>query len=67
MLIIETLWGPVCAVHVLNAPLQIVSSVLFVLLTLPQVKQVWREAPIEAGQLDYLKFVHIMKRGADDE
>ena len=40
---------------------------VFNVLTLIQIKQVWREAPIEAGQLDYLKFVHIMKRGADDE
>jgi len=32
-----------------------------------QVKQVWKEAPIEGGMLDYLKFVHIIKRGKDDE
>jgi len=32
-----------------------------------EVKQVWKEAPIEGGQLDYLKFVQIIKRGKDDE
>jgi len=32
-----------------------------------EIKQVWKEAPIEAGLLDYLKFVRIIKRGAEDE
>lgn len=32
-----------------------------------QVKQVWKEAPIEGGEMDYLKFVQIIKRGKDDE
>jgi myosin regulatory light chain 12 len=32
-----------------------------------EVKQTWKEAPIEGGQLDYLKFVQIIKRGKDDE
>jgi myosin regulatory light chain 12 len=32
-----------------------------------EIKQVWKEAPIEGGQLDYLKFVTIIKRGKDDE
>jgi len=32
-----------------------------------EIKQVWKEAPIEGGNLDYLKFVQIIKRGKDDE
>lgn len=32
-----------------------------------EIKQVWKEAPIEGGQLDYLKLVAIIKRGKDDE
>lgn len=32
-----------------------------------EVKQTWKEAPIEGGQLDYLKFVAIIKRGKEDE
>jgi len=32
-----------------------------------EVKQTWKEAPIEGGQLDYLKFVSIIKRGKEDE
>jgi len=32
-----------------------------------EVKQVWKEAPIEAGMLDYLKFVLLIKRGAQEE
>ena len=32
-----------------------------------QIKQTWKEAPIEGGQLDYLKFVAIIKRGKEDE
>jgi len=32
-----------------------------------EVKQVWKEAPIEAGNLDYLKFVLLIKRGAQEE
>lgn len=32
-----------------------------------EIKQVWKEAPIEAGMMDYLKLVHIIKRGKEDE
>jgi myosin regulatory light chain 12 len=32
-----------------------------------EIKQVWKEAPIEGGQLDYLKFVAIIKRGKEEE
>jgi len=32
-----------------------------------EIKQVWKEAPIEGGQMDYLKFVAIIKRGKEDE
>lgn len=32
-----------------------------------EIKQTWKEAPIEGGMLDYLKFVQIIKRGKDDE
>jgi len=32
-----------------------------------EIKQVWKEAPIEGGMLDYLKLVTIIKRGKDDE
>ena len=32
-----------------------------------QVKQVWKELPIEGGQIDYLKLVTIIKRGKEDE
>lgn len=32
-----------------------------------EIKQVWKEAPIEGGQLDYMKFVTIIKRGKEDE
>jgi Ca2+-binding EF-hand superfamily protein len=32
-----------------------------------EIKQVWKEAPIEGGMMDYLKFVQIIKRGKDDE
>jgi len=32
-----------------------------------EVKQTWKEAPIEGGQLDYHKFVTIIKRGKEDE
>jgi len=31
-----------------------------------EIKQVWKEAPIEGGQLDYLAFVTLIKRGKDD-
>jgi myosin regulatory light chain 12 len=31
-----------------------------------EIKQVWKEIPLEGGQIDYLKFVTIMKRGNDD-
>lgn len=31
-----------------------------------EIKQVWKEAPIEGGMLDYMKFVNIMKRGKED-
>ena len=32
-----------------------------------EIKQVWKEAPIEGGQLDYNKFVTLIKRGNQDE
>jgi len=32
-----------------------------------EIKQVWKEAPIEGGMLDYLKMVTIIKRGKEDE
>jgi len=32
-----------------------------------EIKQVWKEMPIEAGQLDYNKFVRLIKRGAEEE
>ena len=32
-----------------------------------EIKQVWKEAPIEGGKMDYMKFVAIIKRGKDDE
>jgi myosin regulatory light chain 12 len=32
-----------------------------------EVKQVWKEAPIEGGTLDYLKFVLLIKRGNQEE
>jgi len=32
-----------------------------------EIKQVWKEMPIEGGQLDYVKFVRLIKRGAEEE
>jgi Ca2+-binding EF-hand superfamily protein len=32
-----------------------------------EIKQVWKDAPIEGGKLDYLKFVLIIKRGKENE
>jgi len=32
-----------------------------------QIKQVWKEAPLAGGWLDYLQFVQIIKRGKEDE
>lgn len=32
-----------------------------------EIKQTWKEAPIEGGQLDYLKFVRLIKRGDEGE
>jgi Ca2+-binding EF-hand superfamily protein len=32
-----------------------------------EIKQVWKEAPIEGGMLDYLKFVHLIKRGKEED
>ncbi|KAK2141986.1 hypothetical protein LSH36_1008g01012 [Paralvinella palmiformis] len=32
-----------------------------------EIKQVWKEAPIEGGMMDYLKFVLLIKRGKEDE
>lgn len=32
-----------------------------------EIKQVWKEAPIEGGKLDYVKFVRFIKRGKEDE
>lgn len=35
--------------------------------TKDEIKGTWKEAPIEGGMLDYLKLVHIIKRGKEDE
>ena len=32
-----------------------------------ELKATWKEAPIEGGQLDYLKFVQIIKRGKEED
>lgn len=32
-----------------------------------ELKQVWKEAPIEGGKFDYGKFVRLVKRGKEDE
>jgi len=32
-----------------------------------EVKQTWKEAPIEGGKLDYVKFVRFIKRGKEEE
>lgn len=32
-----------------------------------ELKATWKEAPIEGGMLDYVKFVAIMKRGKEDD
>jgi hypothetical protein len=32
-----------------------------------QLKQTWKEAPIEGGMLNYLKFVQIIKRGKEED
>jgi len=32
-----------------------------------EVKQVWKEAPIAGGKLDYMKFVAIIKRGKEED
>ena len=32
-----------------------------------ELKSTWKEAPIEGGQLDYLKFVQIIKRGKEED
>ncbi|MDJ8942385.1 hypothetical protein PO867_15010 [Clostridium perfringens] len=32
-----------------------------------ELKQTWKEAPIEGGELDYLKFVQIIKRGKEED
>jgi len=32
-----------------------------------EIKQVWKEAPIEGGKFDYVKFVRFIKRGKEDE
>lgn len=32
-----------------------------------EIKQTWKEAPIDGGQLDYMKFVQIIKRGKEEE
>lgn len=31
-----------------------------------QIRQTWKEAPIQGGQVDYEKFVHIIKRGNEE-
>jgi len=32
-----------------------------------EIKQVWKEAPIEGGKFDYVKFVRLIKRGKEEE
>jgi len=32
-----------------------------------EIKMTWKEAPIEAGKLDYVKFVQYIKRGKEEE
>jgi myosin regulatory light chain 12 len=32
-----------------------------------EIKATWKEAPIEGGQLDYMKFVQIIKRGKEED
>jgi len=32
-----------------------------------EIKMTWKEAPIEGGKLDYIKFVHYIKRGKEEE
>jgi len=32
-----------------------------------EIKKTWKEAPIEGGQLDYMKFVTYIKRGKEDD
>lgn len=32
-----------------------------------ELKQTWKEAPIEGGMLNYLKFVQIIKRGKEED
>ena len=32
-----------------------------------QIKQLWKELPLEGGVLDYQKLVRIMKRGNEEE
>lgn len=32
-----------------------------------EIKQTWKEAPIESGKLDYLKFVQYIKRGKEED
>jgi len=32
-----------------------------------EIKQVWKEAPMEGGMIDYVKFVQIIKRGKEEE
>jgi myosin regulatory light chain 12 len=32
-----------------------------------EIKQLWKELPMEGGQLDYMKLVRIMKRGNEEE
>lgn len=35
--------------------------------TKDEIRQVWKEAPLEGGKLDYIKFVQLVKRGKEDE
>merc|ERR1711988_1012566 len=32
-----------------------------------EIKMTWKEAPIEGGKLDYVKFVQFIKRGKEEE
>jgi Ca2+-binding EF-hand superfamily protein len=37
------------------------------LYTKDEIKQVWKEAPISSGKLDYMAFVTLIKRGKEEE
>jgi myosin regulatory light chain 12 len=35
--------------------------------TKDEIRQVWKEVPVEGGKLDYIKFVQLVKRGKEEE